>query len=397
MAVIGGTINILLRAAALDVSVVLFHKEGAYDPESVKYCTELVHVDFVDDPEALVELVRAHHERRPFDRVMSLTENGLVPAARLNEILGLGGNSLRTAELLKDKVSMRRRLDEEGISPVAYRAVRSRQELDAFRQLIGGPVFVKPVNGSASVAVQRVDTSADAASAWARLTAAGYDEAIAEEFLEGPEFSVDAYSWQGRHTVIAVTRKLLAPNSLEIGHSMPAQLEEDTRSEMTRMVRAMLDAVGLVEGPTHTEVRLTPKGPRIIESQNRIGGSRLYEMMSLAFGIDIIRLAVAVPLGLEPAPEKTPDTLAGAAVRYFTPPPGVVTAITGTEHLPDDGTLRLALGVAVGDTVAEQRTSIDRDTLGCYVVCSGADEADAVARCERALDTVTITTRAVAR
>ena len=210
--------------------------------------------------------------------------------------------------LLKDKHFMRKRLDEVGISPVMHRVVRSAGELTAFWQDIGGPAFVKPVNGAASIAASRVENAQDAEAAWERITESGYLEGLAEEFLTGPEFSVEAYSWHAEHVVLAMTRKLLAANHLEIGHSMPARMDETAKARAQALVKQMLDAVGLVEGPSHTEIRLTPNGPRIIESHNRAGGSRLFEMMAHAVGVDIIKMAVAVPLGLSPLEGIPPGT-----------------------------------------------------------------------------------------
>ncbi|WP_018588823.1 ATP-grasp domain-containing protein [Salinispora arenicola] len=392
IAVIGGTVNILHRARKLGVGVVLFHRAGAYDPASRKLCDELVEVDFSDDYPALEREVLARHQARPFDRVMSLTERGLVPAARLNEQLGLGGNLPSVAEILRNKPEMRRILNAAGISPVRYRVVQDPAGLAEFMQEVGGPVIVKPVDGSASEGVFRIDPGMAVDGRWPQFPGGRGGPLLAEEALEGPEFSVDAYSWRGEHHVITITRKLLDDAFLEIGHSMPSRLDPHVAKETTGTVRQMLDAVGLVEGPSHTELRLTPGGPRIIESHNRIGGSRLFELMGLAYDIDLIEMTVAVPLGLMSPPSADPEPMAAAAVRYFVPEPGVVRAIDGTASLPTDGSVGLALGVAVGDAVPHQRTSVDRDRLGCYVVARGSDEDDAIQRCNDVLDSVSIVT-----
>ena len=61
---------------------------------------------------------------------------------------------------------------------------------------------------------------------------------------------------------------------------------------------SFLDAVGLVEGPAHTEIRLARNGPRIIESHNRNGGGRINELVRLTFGFDIKATAPGWACGL---------------------------------------------------------------------------------------------------
>ena len=69
-----------------------------------------------------------------------------------------------------------------------------------------------------------------------------------------------------------------------------------------------------------------------------------------------------------------------------------MTSVSGAGAFADDPQVRLVLGAEVGDVVPEQRNSIDRDGFGSYVVAFGADETDAVERCERVLEAVSIVT-----
>jgi len=71
-----------------------------------------------------------------------------------------------------------------------------------------------------------------------------------------------AFSFAGRHVVVAVTEKLVAEGRfVELGHTLPARIDEPAREQIVGAVTAFLDAVGLADGPTHTEVRVGPGGP----------------------------------------------------------------------------------------------------------------------------------------
>lgn len=167
--VIGGLIEILQAADDLGLEVVLIHNPGGVPPGAERHCAEILEVDFKNDYETVERLIVERHRRRPFERVFSLTENGLVPAARVNELLGLGGNSVESVRLLKDEAAMRRHLAGTDLDTVRHRTVRSAAELDDFRQRIGAPVFVKPTDSAGSIGIFRVDDAEDAKEGWRRL------------------------------------------------------------------------------------------------------------------------------------------------------------------------------------------------------------------------------------
>lgn len=115
---------------------------------------------------------------------------------------------------------------------------------------------------------------------------------LAEEFLSGHEVSVEGFSQDGVHSVVAVTDKLLGEGGsgfIEAGHSVPARVDEAIRQGIVDLTGRLLDAVGLVEGPSHTEIMITDAGLRIIESHNRAGGDNIPELVRLAYGVDLVR------------------------------------------------------------------------------------------------------------
>lgn len=389
--VLGGRLNVVEGAHSAGVAVVWLHQPGSFGDRARELCERVAEIDLADVPE-VERTVLALHAEEPFARVVSLTEECLLPAARLNERLGLGGNPVAAVALLKDKAEMRRRLAEAGLSPVAAEVVTGAAPTRDFMARVGGPVVLKPVSGAGSVQVFRLDSAAEADEVWARLTAGGQSPLmLVEEFLTGREISVEVFSHKSVHTVIATTDKTLTENFVEIGHTVPAALTDDELAAVSVMVTEFLDLVGLIEGPSHTELKLTPKGPRIIESHNRVGGGSLNDLVRLARGVDLAGLAVSVPLGLEPVPSPPLDR--GAAVRFFRPAPGVVRAVAGAAEAEQVGGARLHALAAVGHVVPELRSSLDR--VNGHVIAAGSDAADAVRRCERVLALVRIETEPV--
>ncbi|WP_326651763.1 ATP-grasp domain-containing protein [Streptomyces sp. NBC_01750] len=387
IAVIGGQSDILRAAAHYGLDTVLFHAPGKAGPDSAELCEQVVDVDLLDE-EAIAAEVRRAHADRPFRRVLTLTEPGLLPAARLNAELGLGGNSPRTVELLKDKSAMRLLLADTGLSPVRHRVVQGADELAAFVDGLGGPAIIKPLDHGGSADVQRIEGPADADAAWREVKRVGRSRMLAEEYLEGSEISLEAFSVAGRHTVVAITDKLLGPRFIEFGQAVPAELGPELTEASIALTQRLLDAAGLVEGPSHTELKLTPAGPRIVESHNRTGGDSIPELVELAYGVDLVRMAVGLPLELETWDHAVPPAKGGAAIRFIEADPGTVTAVRRPTAERDG--VSIALKATEGTVVPPLTWSVDR--VCGHVIATGRSAAEAIERCELTLRDIDVVT-----
>lgn len=371
------------------MDVVLIHTGAEPPRRTLELAETTVAIGDLGDIDALHSLLGPLHRLRPFARVLSLTEDGLVPAAAMSERLGVPGNPLDSVVLLKDKRRMRDLLNSRGMSPVRARQVSSPEGLAAFLSEIAGPAVLKPATGAGSHAVIRVDSSEDPSVVWRRFTGAGGVDPVVEEYLPGPEISVECFSHNGRHVAVAVTDKHLLENLVERGHTVPSALSEEDAGPAVDLVKDFLDLVGLEEGPSHTELRITKAGPRIIESHNRIGGDKIRELVRRAHGVDLVRLTVGAPLGLLPPLAAPPPARRGAAIRFLTPKPGLVRSV----ELPRTGDNRTVVfvGVGLGDRVTTVRRSEDRSG---YVLAEGVDAAEAARTCERTAALVRVVTSA---
>ncbi|HET9420655.1 MAG TPA: ATP-grasp domain-containing protein [Nocardioides sp.] len=406
--VVGGTLQHVRKARELGLEVVLAQFPDEYDRGHWPYVDQALLLDY-SDMGRLLPLVRAVHGATPIRAAVSLFELGLLPAARVNEALGLGGESVATVELLLDKGRMRRHLAARGISPVASAVGRSAQDLRDFAEEHGLPIIVKPVRESGSLGVFRIGDRADLEGVTERFrslddghwttkdlsSADSFEEFLVEEFLDGPEVSVETLSFDGRHVVVAVTDKEIGgPGFIEIGHSQPSGHPADTLRDVTLLVGAFLDAVGLRNGPGHTEVKLTSRGPRIVESHNRTGGGRINELAEVTYGVDMERHAIAAGLGLLEPLIGSPEPGGGAAVRVLTPEPGRVVAVTGIDAVrTDPACVDLRLKVGPGDVVLP--LTWNEDKVG-HVIARGATAAEAIAHSRRLAAAIHVRTEAVA-
>jgi biotin carboxylase len=406
--VVGGRLDQVRKARELGLDVVLAQYPDEYDRGHWPYVDQALLLDY-GDIDRLLPLVKALHAAHPFQAAVSLFELGLLPAAYINEALGLGGESVGTVELLLDKWRMRRHLAAKGISPVASAVGRSAPDVREFVRAHGLPIIVKPIRESGSLGVIRIHDRADVDAVAGRFrsldgrwdardlfAADSFDQFLMEEFLDGPELSVETLSFNGRHVVVAVTDKEIGgPGGfVELGHAQPSRCPDEVLREVTRLVTDFLDAVGLRNGPGHTEVKLSSRGPRIVESHNRVGGDRINDLAEIVYGVDMERHALGAGLGVVEPLTTSPEPRRGAAVRFLTPEPGRVLEVTGLDAVrADPAYVDLQLKVGPGDEVPP--LTWNEDKVG-HVVARGATATEAIANGRRLAAAIHVRTEAAA-
>ncbi|WP_224386952.1 ATP-grasp domain-containing protein [Pseudonocardia sp. ICBG1293] len=386
--VVGGfgteVVDALARHGARSV---LLQRAGATTEGQRRLAEEVVELPDLTDRSAVAAACAAVHERSPLSAVLSLTEFGLAPAAAVAADLGLPTfHSEATTQALRDKSEMRRILAAAG-QDIGFSRVTTPSAAGAAADAIGYPVVVKPCSSWGSLAVRRANGTDEVITA-AEAVLQVADAVLVERFLEGTEYSVEAFSTAGEHQVVAITGKRVA-DLLEMGHVVPAPIAPDVAAEVVAAVRSLLDVVGVRDGATHTEVIAGPGGVLPVESHTRVGGDRIPELVRLATGVDLYDRAAARVLGVPAGPPPAPPRRA-AAIAFFHAAPGTVRSLGGTEDARRaDGVVEVDLAVAPGDVVRPLAHSFDR----CgHVIAVGADAAEASARAEHAAALITVRT-----
>lgn len=345
-----------------------------------------------NDPAAVAAAVRLSGG---VDALLTVSEWHVIAAAEAAESLGLVGSSPAAVRAARDKSRTRELCHAAGVPIPAF------HRLDRAELPVGGipmPCVVKPVDEVLSSGVKLCRSAAEAHEHVVELLAGcaqpndrGQKRTAAvlvEEYLEGPEFSVETLSYDGRTEVLAVTQKLLAPppGFIEAGHAVPARLEPDVRAACEELVRSALVAIDYSFGAAHVELRLTAGGPRLIEINCRPAGDRITRLVTLSLGADLIGRLIDLHLGRRP--RATPALGRGAAIVFLPGTEGAVTAIEGVAAARAmDGVVDLQLYVSAG---ADHRAAGNNTDRFGHVVAVGPDSAAALHRAQSAASAVRV-------
>lgn len=369
----------------------IIRKRELQDAASRFDCLDrIVAAGYQQSTEALDLAVELAAER-PVAAVVPGLEYAVPATAALAEKLGLPGATEEAAQALRDKARLREVSGAGGVRNPRWREVFGPEDILDFAG--DGPVVVKPANRQASVGVQLLDSvdAASAAVAWERTSSASEYEQVpdrelrwrflAEERLEGPEFSIEALVRDGEVIFENVTAKSVieGPHPVELGHLLPAPLDDDTQAAFATAIRQLVASTGFRTGILHAEWILTEDGPTLVECAGRCPGDYLIDLVDLAYDtkirLTLIDLLAGRPVSLPDTSRRT------SAIRFLAAEPGTVTEISGLETakaLP--GVHDAEVDVVVGQEVRPWASSWDR---AGHVIVTGPD-ADGTLR--RVLD-----------
>ncbi|MFD9981984.1 ATP-grasp domain-containing protein [Streptomyces massasporeus] len=216
--------------------------------------------------------------------VMAGHEFGVEFADRLSEALGLPTNGTALSKARRDKYTMIETIKAAGLRGARQLLATSADELEAWHAEHGGRVVVKPLSSAGNDGIRFCDTPQDSAAAFLELTGADNlfsqrnEGVVAQEYLYGGEYMINTVSRDGRHHVtdIIATTRISVNGVHDISNSVYLLPRHgDVQDRLVPYALSVLDALGVRHGPAHTELKLTPEGPVLIEMGARISGGDL--------------------------------------------------------------------------------------------------------------------------
>jgi len=328
------------------------------------------------------------------DGVMTLASDmPMRTVAAVSEALGVRGINADTALKATDKAIMRQCLAEHGVPVPRFYTVSTYEEyLEAVASFLV-KFIVKPADNSGSRGVYLISDLSDKDAIMRAYTySKEYSRSghiVVEDYMEGKEVSVETLSLDGNVHVIQITDKMTtgAPHFVEMGHSQPTLHEPEVAERIRQVAVAAVQAIGIQNGPSHTEIMVTAEGPKIVELGARLGGDCITtHLVPMSTGIDMVECCIKIALGEKPDLRRKFDK--GSAIRYFDSKAGIIKSIGGIEEARHvDGVQQVSFVKNVGDSVLNIKSSSDR--IG-FVIAQSDDADKAILACEKAKNQIEI-------
>ncbi len=389
-------------------SVIVVEEPDVYDGKRIaarwsghRVVREVLFAEY-QQSDGFLDTVARQHAREPVRCVLPAIEYSVEAAAAAAEALGLPGAGVAASRVFRDKIAQVVVCQRAGIRVPRFAEVTDAAGVAAFAGQ--GTCVVKPANRQASLGVVIVRPGDSPALAWQECIAADEGPQLAhrelrwrylvEQYVQGPEYSVEALVAGGEIVFSNVTLKRVLPGRypVESGHVVPAPADPGAAC-LPALMQDLAHAVGFGTGLLHGEWIIADGAPVFVECAARPAGDWIFDLIDLVTGVNLYDAAVRALAGEEPlAGRRGDDRMPAAAVRFAIPDePGTVTCVSGAEAASAaPGVVRVPHVRAVGDEIRSVGSSWCRLAA---VIATGSDGAAAEAAAVSGLAKISVAMR----
>ena len=281
--------NILILGAGLmQKPAILSAKQAGFKVNVIDADEKAVAIPFADtfrkidlkDKEGILEYARELMAKEEgLAAVFTAGTDFSASVSYVCEALNLPAHSYQAAINASVKTVMRQCFTDAKVPSPSFVRVGKEEVTSALLQKVlqkmTFPLVVKPVDNMGARGcrmVRCVEEFLPAIKIAVECSRTGY--AIVEEYMEGPEFSIDALVYNGTFTVtgFAIRHIKYEPYFIEVGHTMPAILDKKIHDELISVFALGAKALGLTCGAAKADIKYTDNGPMIGEIAGRLSG-----------------------------------------------------------------------------------------------------------------------------
>lgn len=254
------------------------------------------------DVAATVSALREHE----VGWVIASGESGVELSDRLSAELGTPGNGTRRSTSRRNKYDMVLAVRDAGLEHAATMVSSAADEIIEWAETgVGYPVVLKPVASGGTDNVVACSSAQQVRAVHARIMASADRHGepntvvLAQEFLDGDEYFVNAVSRDGRHHTAEIWRyykKQLPGGNIIYDYNEPLSPDDPVARQVESYAHQVLDALEVRHWASHTEVMMTARGPVLVECAARFGGGQVPEISNRCLGtnqVDLLALSVA--------------------------------------------------------------------------------------------------------
>jgi biotin carboxylase len=283
--------------------------------------------------------------------------------AAVAQRLGLPALSPQAAENATDKYLMRKLWALNDIPSPEFRLCGSLDEAEEAVREIGLPVVIKPTDNAGSRGVSKIDRFDDVPVAYDKaFGCAARGRVLVEEYMAGVEMSVEAFVYDGKTHIIAMSDKVRTepPYLLDTTVIFPSEQPVTIQKQAKDIVTNAINALNIDMTPVHAELMVTPEGPKMVELAARGPGFKVFtDMIPWVSGVDVVKELIKLSIGEKP--DLNVSCSRGSVLRFPEVPPGKVKKVEGVDEARKiKGISDIDIYVKPGDIVLPLTSGADR-------------------------------------
>ncbi len=411
----------LMQRPAIEAAHKLGYNAIVADGNPKAPCASLadtfVHID-LKDRETLLEY--ACTLKKDLKAVFTAGTDFSASVSFVAERLGLKSHSFEAALNASDKIRMRRAFAANGVPSPLFTEVTSSvwnellaqyvHEDDAAGVLLkeagftSFPLVIKPVDNMGGRGCRMINSAEELSPAITdALKYSRSGRAILEDYMSGPEFSIDALVFNGEVTITGFADRHIyfPPYFIEMGHTMPTDISRKDWNALAECFASGIHALGLTHGVAKADIKLTPRGPMIGEIAARLSGGYM-SGWTYPYASDVFLTEQALLLALGNEPDeimrlRKPTDIKGiytvpavrtSAERAWLSIPGKIRDVLGLENAAGLSFVRDVLPrVSSGDAITFPVNNVGK----CgNVITAAPTRAEAITAAEDAISSIIV-------
>jgi biotin carboxylase len=331
---------------------------------------DLIQAD-IRDADAIIKAIKSSPYNGKFDAILAANDYVSAIAAKVSEAFATKHIPYSAIIKARLKDETRKTIQNSNLPNAKFADITNLEEAQEAAKNIGYPVILKPTDGACSQNVFLVKNQNELVKAFGKVSGLGESylnfkvrkKFLIEEYISGEEFSVEIFMLNGKAAFSSVTEKIKGepPFFAEIAHIVPTSVHTDKIGILTKAAEDYMNVLGLEDGCSHVEMRLSPKGPIVMEINPRPGGDQIArDLLINAFGVNLFSAVIDWHVGntIDVKPKKH----CASAIAFLTANKiGYVKAISGIEDASNSsGIVQCLIKAKIGDPVKPPESSDDR-------------------------------------
>lgn len=288
---------LILGAGNAQIDAIEYCKAHGYEVVGCSYTTVdcgIPHLDIFEQVDIKnVEGVAALGKKYGVSAIYSVGSDIAMPSVmKAAELLGLPHFiTAETAEICHSKGRMRETLGAGFKGNASFTVCGTLDEALQYKDF---PAMMKPVDSQGQRGCFRVDSAKDIEEHFDASIGYSFEgKVIIEEFIDGPEVSVNAYMQDGRMKFAIVSDRYAFdeyPGGIIKEHRVPSSFaDREAQEKCIDLTARVAEKIGISNGPCYMQIKLRGgKDPYILEVTPRLDGCHMWNLIKHYCGADLL-------------------------------------------------------------------------------------------------------------